>query len=267
MGDTSRRPVREHELMPRLDQTGPWGKGPRTGRGAGVCLGQESGPTPTTVIEAERPPTTAELALWNRAKSTARSAILTGYVVRLQYRNLLLTHQFAAVAKVSFDEPELVELEPRMFSALSEIEQLRQTMCDVEQLELGVRRNENDLDIIRPPAQTLGWIIPAVVGAVIVVGIIARWAYLEKEVQTISDQYNGVLRRADLKLCKDPGSQLCKDWEKAKENGGYYKRETLIDSVKAAVTKVGGAVTTGLGAGLALLIPLLAFLYLPRSKR
>lgn len=266
--------------MPRFDRTGPMERGPRTGRGLGRCIrprrrrisfGQEELPRGRiNYIEPERAPTDNEMALWDRALTGYQRTRQWIYALKLQYANLMLTHRFARTHSISLEDKEdLAELEQRMIIAVREATELGNNMARVEQLELGVRLSPagNDLDILQPPEQELsGWIIPVAIGAVIVAGIIARWAYLEREIKEISDRYNGVLMRADQALCGDPTSQTCVDWETTKAAGNYTKRETIIDKVKKAARSIGGTVQTGLGAGLALLIPLLAFMYLPRRK-
>jgi len=231
--------------------------------------GQET--TGIPLIQAERPPTASELALWDKAMKLANRANLLAHAVKLQWLQIKLTHEFAQKKQVPLGEPDLPDLADRMFAALKEIESLKDLMCRVNQLELGIRLSNDgkDLDIVQPKETgdlSFGWVLPAILGAVLVVGIIARWAYLEREVSEITNKYNGVITRSDMVLCKDPNSELCQEWEKSKKAGDYYKRETIIDSVKNAVVSVGKTAKTGLGWGIALLIPLLGFLYLPRRK-
>lgn len=231
-------------------------------------LGQET-KTGIPFYDAERSPTKKEIALWDKAQEKAKNVNLLSYMAKQQYTNLKLTHEFAQLNKVDLNEPELPDLIDRMFIALKEIEELKDLMCSVNQLDLGVRISAtgNDLDIVRPQQSgTLGWVLPAVIGAVVIVGIIARWAHLETEVSEITNRYNGILKRSNMALCEDPNSDLCKSWEKAKNSGGYYRRESLIDSVKNAMVSAGTAAKKGLGAGIALLIPFLAWMYLPRKK-
>jgi len=229
-------------------------------------LGQEISKT-IPFLEAERGPTAKELALWTKAQRAFQRANLLSYALKLQYRNVILTYSFGRENEAKLDEKGLPDLEIRTLNAISEIERLKDLMSEVNQLEIGVRLSEggNDLDIIQPSSQ-IGWVIPAVIGAAVVIGIIARWAFLEKEVGEISDQYNGILRRANIELCADPNSTICKNWETTKKNGGYYKRETIIDKVKNAAIKVGNIAAKGLGAGIAIAIPLFMLLYLPKRK-
>lgn len=257
-------------VMPSFDQTGPWGGGPRTGWRRGLCppsmFGQESVPT-LPYADIERAPTADEMKLWQRAEDLKRRVILIGTMARLQHKQLMIAAKFAAANGVTIDDAnELPAVEQRMLSALSEIDMLRRYHCDVNGLKLGVRPSTSgtDLDIVAPPNAQLGilW-VPIIIGGVILVGIIARWIYVENEVTTVSEKYNHVLEKADSKFCEDPNSTLCQDWKLTKKQGDYHKNETLIDSVKAAVGTVGH----GIGTGLALLIPILAVLYLPRSTR
>jgi hypothetical protein len=234
-------------------------------------LGQETSGIP--FVQAERPPTASEIALWDKAMKLARRTNLISYAVKLQWAQIKLTHSFAQKKQVALGEPDLPDLADRMFAALKEIESLKDLMCRVNQLELGIRLSADgkDLDIVQPEETGelsfgQGWILPAILGVALVVGIIARWAFLEREVSEISAKYNGVINRADNALCKDPDSEMCHDWENSKKSGGYYKRETIIDSVKNALVSAGSTAKKGLGVGLALLLPLLALMYLPRRK-
>lgn len=230
-------------------------------------IGQETKPK-IPYVEGERPPTTKELSLWSKAEQAGKRVNLRSYMMKAQYQSILQTHKFAFAHGTTIDEPGLPDLEVRMLSALSQIETFKNAMCGVNRLELGVRLSSDgsDLDIIEPEPATLGWILPAAIGVVIVIGIIARWAHLEKEVSEVTAEYNGILKRSDMALCADPASQMCADWKTDKQTGGYFKRETLIDSVKNAISSVGSGAKTGLGWGLALAIPVLLWLYMPKSR-
>lgn len=253
-------------VMPRFDTTGPYGMGP-TGFRRGGCLGQEADPV-AKWISAERAPNVSEQALWERAQRLSRRVMLLGQYMRLQFANILLTYKWASDNDITLDPKGLPELEPRMITALEQIDFLYRAQCDVDRWKLGVAPSAsgNDLDIVNPSETSLSGIwIPIAIGAVVVAGIIARWAYLEKEVQTISDKYNGLLHWSDLYICSDPKSQKCIEWREHKIKGGYKKNETLLDSIKSSIKSVGGGLTKGLGVGLALLIPIVALLYLPRK--
>jgi hypothetical protein len=221
---------------------------------------------PIPYAEGERGPNSQELALWNRAEDLAKSVVLRAYVVKLQYKNMLLVAQFAATNKIQLNEPTAVDTEQRMIAALKQVEELRPIMDAVRNMEYGVRMNAagTDLEILQPSNNgSFGWIIPAAIGAVILVGIISRWVYLEKEVTYIQGQYNGILTRSDAALCKDPNSKTCADWKAVKASGGYEKRVGIIDS---ALSALKGAAQTGISWGLAIAIPLLVLIYWPKRK-
>lgn len=235
-----------------------------------MTLGQEI-PKVAKYVEGERPPTSKELALWDKAQTIAKRVNLLSYIVKLQYRNILITHQFAVDNQIVLNEPTLPDAEKRMLEALTEIEKLKDFMCEVNQLELGVRLSSSgeDLDIIDPSQTNLsfGWIIPVIIGSVLVAGIIARWAYLEIEITEVTDDYNGILDRADKSICgNDPNSDQCKNWKSQKQSSGYQKRETLIGSTRDAIKAVGSGAKTGLGVGLALAIPVALFMLFGKVK-
>jgi hypothetical protein len=227
--------------------------------------GQET-KTKIPYAEGERPPNSAELSLWDRAEEISKRVTVLSYVVKLQYRNMLLVAQFCATNKIQLNEPTAVTTEQRMIAALKQIEDLRPVMDGVRNMTLGVRMNQSgtDLDIITPDNSTsFGWIIPAVIGAVALIGIIARWVYLEKEIRYVHEQYNGILTRSDAKLCADPKSKTCADWQQIKKSGGYEKRESIIYS---ALSGLKTAATTGLSWGLAIAIGLIALRFLPSRR-
>lgn len=226
--------------------------------------------TPIPFVETERAPTQQELDLWNKAEKVAERVNLLSHLVKLQWKQITQIHQFSQTHKVDLGEPDLPDLAERMFVALRDIEQLKELRSGVNNLILGVRLSSggNDLDIVEPTEQGFsGWILPAVLGSVVLIGIVARWYQLEFEITEISNKFNGVIKRADKLLCDDPNSDLCQSWEKDKKTGNYYKRTTLIEEVKNAVSTVGQVAKKGGTWGIALAIPLLLWLYLPRGRK
>jgi hypothetical protein len=224
--------------------------------------------TKISYVEAERPPTSEELDLWYRAQSIANRVNLKSYIAKSQWKNILTIHEFAKENQINLGEPDLPNIADRMFSALKSIESIQKSMCKVEQLELGIRISSNghDLDIVQPKEQNFGWVIPVIGVALVVAGIIGRWIELEKEIDDVTEKYNDIIDKADEKLCTNPNSKICDNWEKTKKEKNYYKRESIIDNVKNALVSAGKTAKKGLGWGLALLIPALALLYLPRRS-
>jgi hypothetical protein len=236
-------------------------------------LGQET-PARIPFYESERLPNAKEREMWERAMKIATRTVQKSYLLKYQWAQVKTISDFAKKAGAALDEPRIAELADRMFAALKEIETLKDVMCKVNQNKLGVRMSANgqDLDIVQPGESEpvlegdFGWIIPVIILAIIVIGIIARWIYLEDEVGDLNDQFDGVIERSDKALCKDPNSQQCQDWQKTKADSSYYKRETIIDKLKNAAAGAGGFVKSNLKWGLIVAVPLLLMLYAPRRK-
>jgi hypothetical protein len=224
--------------------------------------------TAISYVEAERPPTSEEISMWEKAEKIAKRVNLLSYIVKMQWLNIKLTHTFAKSASIELGEPDLPDYADRMFSVLNKIEPLKDAMCKVNQLELGIKISSsgNDLDIVQPQDTSFGWVIPVIGVSLIVAGVIGLWKELSDDLEEITQKYNGVLKKADALICKNPNDKICKDWEKSKKENNYYKRESIIDSVKSALVSFGGAAKKGLGWGVALLLPVLALLYLPRRR-
>lgn len=234
-----------------------------------MMLGQETKGIP--LVQAERSPTSAELSLWDQAMRLAKRANLLSYIVKLQWQNIKVIHEFAKANKIPLGEPDLPDIAERMFVVINRIEYLKDLMCQVNQLELGISLSTSgkDLDIVKPKessSMSFGWVIPLIGAALVVAGIIGIWREKNKELEEITQKYNSVIDKADKLLCTDPSSKLCNDWKEEKKTKDYHKRETIIDSVKGALASVGKTAKKGLGWGIAILIPLLGYLYLPRRK-
>ena len=237
--------------------------------GDGVMFGQEAKPIPT-IPASERAPNSLELRLWARAEKACEKTAPLAYALELQYFNILITAKFAASGGVPLALDEMKTLEPQMQTALIENERLKQAMADVRNLKLGIRvtPDRTDLEILQPPSLAFsGWVIPVTIGALVVAAIISRWIWVENEFKRISDRYNHILTTSDEKLCADPNSKLCADWNTTKAQSGYQKNETVIDSIKGAVKGIGGALGRGLGSGIMLAIVLGMLIYLPAPKR
>lgn len=234
-----------------------------------LMLGQETKGIP--LVQAERPPTSEELRLWDQAMKLAQRANLLSYGVKLQWLNIKLIHDFAKKKQIALDEPDLPDIADRMFTVLKRIESLKDLMCQVNQLELGISisKSGNDLDIVKPEESSslsFGWVIPLIGVSLVVAGVIGIWQELSDETEEITEKYNKVIDKADKLLCTDSSSEICEEWEEEKESKGYYKRESIIDSVKSALVSAGQTAKKGLGWGVMLLIPVLALMYLPRRK-
>ena len=107
-----------------------------------------------------------------------------------------------------------------------------------------------------------GFFIPVIVGLVLLAGVISRLIWVERENDDLSDKFNDILHKTDKTLCSDPSSPVCKDWQKTKSEKSYKENETLADTIKQAAASTG----RGLGIGLMIAIPLIAWSWFGRRK-
>jgi hypothetical protein len=155
-------------------------------------------------------------------------------------------------------------LEQQFLKVSAELEKITDMIRDVEDGTLGARWQGGDFDIIQPPSASgmQGFFIPVIVGLVLLVGVITRLIWVEKENNELSDKFNDILTKTDKTLCSDPSSQVCKDWKKTKSEKSYKENETLADTIKRAAASTG----EGLGIGLMIAIPLLAWSWFGRKR-
>ena len=209
------------------------------------------------ITEVERKPTASELALWDKARIKARRVSLLLYACQLQLQNLYQASLFAKENGVSIPEFP-TELETHFLNLKKEAASILTAQRDVENNVLAVQFNNGDIDIVDPSQQFGAVWIPIAIGAVVVAGIIARWAYLEKETDKLEKQYNGLLRHTDNELCADPTSATCEKWKEKKKSGGYYKRTTIVEDIKDSIGSAVTTAKTGLGVGVVAIIAIVA---------
>lgn len=216
------------------------------------------------IYEIERNPLESEIAAWNAVKKTAHVVTLRERIIVLTLANISLAQRFCSDNGIVFEW----DINTNDFVAVqNEIRKLKSAMRGVDDNVFALQFVGNDIDVVRPPKADLGAIwIPIAIGALIIGGIIMRWAQLEKETTQLSDHYNGILRQANKKLCKDPSSKMCADWQATKASGGYNKRETVIGNIKDAIAGTGTAVKKGLGLGALIALPILA-IFATKGKR
>jgi Flp pilus assembly pilin Flp len=86
-----------------------------------------------------------------------------------------------------------------------------------------------------------------IIAGVVVVGAaiaVAYWA--TSNALEIAQQARAVIKKADQKLCADPSSALCSEWKTEKQTTVFQKNETLADTIKSGVSRVGGGLVIGL---------------------
>lgn len=229
-------------------------------------FGQEIAPTDFTSYEIERAPSASELAAWNQTLKTADRVFLLLRICELEFANLAIAATFISDTghpPLPNNPPEPVQ---QFLACRASARDLEVAMEKVKANELAVQFTAGDIDIVKP-AENLGAVwIPIAIGVLVVGAIVARWAQLEQEAGQLADHFNGLLKRTDDHLCKDPNSQACLDWNATKVSGGYYKRETVIGNIKDAIKGAGSAAKKGLGIGALIALPMLAMYLLPKGR-
>lgn len=211
----------------------------------------------------DRPPTSAELAKWRTVEARTRDLDGRIFCASLLFQNLVIMSRFATAHGITPPTPDAA----RLYALIEGFEKVKEAVRRIEDREWGARWNGEDFDAVDPAgSSTLGGLfIPVLIGVGVVAlgGIIARLAYLEKETADLVPKYNAIIDRTDKAFCADPTSQTCQDWQQEKIDSGYEKNKSFADSVKGAISTVG----SGLGKGLLIALPLVAFAIFWRGRR
>lgn len=217
-------------------------------------------------VHGDRSPTRDELSRWNdllrhldRAQKThARAfALLANVAIAANY--------CASRGIVVPFFGTMPDLEQRLFAVGNELDKITRLVRDVEDGVLGARYVNGDFDIIQPssPSNLQGFFIPVLLGLVALAGVISRLIWVERENNELSDNYNEILAATDKTLCADPGSTTCIDWKKTKSEKAYVENKTLADTLRDAAASTG----RGLGMGLMIAIPLIAWSWFGRNRK
>lgn len=221
----------------------------------------------------ERWPTKSELKAWARyrerldaqGRALLRVSLLSGQAGQA----ILACGRWGLpVADLPFSE-----LNKAAETVRAEWRRITLAAARVDSFELGLKIEGGEIAIVAPasmPADQLaalkaglsGWFIPIAIGVVVVGGLIARAALIDSETARIEAGYRDVLKKADARLCADPKSAACSAWQEEKKAVEFKQRQGLLESLGAGISEIGGAVKGGLGVGLALAVPLVAFMLL-----
>lgn len=217
-------------------------------------------PVPIESIEIERGATAQELALWQKLLKEFSNSSNALDSAGLLLENIYITFSFANRNDVILVSPD-PDIEQRYYQLRQDFEKLKSAIRGVEDHRYGIMVKNGDLDILQPPdTQMSGLIIPVIIGGIIVGTAIAAAIYQTKQSLEIAMEYRRIIARTDKTLCSDKNSELCKKWEKEKQDTGYTKNQTLAESLSSSVSKV----TSGLGIGLLIAIPAIAILLAKR---
>jgi hypothetical protein len=223
------------------------------------------------MILPERSPTANEQKKWDEILNKFSRVQRKMVVCLLLEQNLGILQGFAA--KNSLSMPSLNTEDAEKFKiSLAEMARIQRAIHAVERLELGVRFENGDVDIIAPPWYTkeqiesynLGWIIPVVIGVALIIGLAARIIKVEMDFDDLAKKQKQLIAAADQAICANPQDPRCDEWKQEKQRSGFTKTESTIDQIKKGLSEFGKVVTKGAGIGLMIAIPLLAWSFLKK---
>jgi len=219
------------------------------------------------MIIPEREATAAERAKWESVLQLAEQTKRQIFANVLRAENYKIVKSFAAAHGVTIGIMPDAD-QQRLVSVISEFNRIQRLISYVERLELGVRFENGEVSIVAPPSYTddqiaalSGWFIPIAIGIVLLAGLIGKLHGLEDENEEIAAKYKAVLTASEKRICSDPYSSECKAWKEEKEPIKYQQNTGLIDRISSGITEIGQTAKKGLGIGLAIAIPLLAWSY------
>lgn len=220
----------------------------------------------------ERAPTGDERSRWSDfVKLADRVMMMTG-ANGLRLRNYETIARFAESVGIKTVDPTEAKKELNIISA--DILRIKKAIALVEANELGIQFSvDGEISIVAPTSYTkeqiasygLGaWpLILIGVGIVLIGGIVARALWMESKNAELESKVDGWTKFVDGELCKDPNDPKCAAWktEKAKD---YTPTKNTIDRLVEGLAEVGTTAKKGLGWGIAIAIPLLAWGFLKK---
>jgi hypothetical protein len=218
-------------------------------------------------ILPERPPTSREIATWESIRNRIINLDRAILANRLKAENLDLAENFSL--KYGIIVSNVPSIASEGLNVLeTNVRKLKNIVSSVESFKLGIRlRSDGDLDILASPGtkkealtkydlESIDGIpiIPILIGVVVIAGLGALVAYMKKKNDEITTSYNRALIEADDRLCADPDSAMCIDWEQTKKKEGFEKRLSLVESLTETAKPIAKGLGVGLAIGIALFI-------------
>lgn len=218
----------------------------------------------------ERAPTRAELRQWEKfLRDTDR---VGRKILANSARSMMATRLTQFATKRGIDIPAIDPAdEKKLVQVANDWRNIKRAIAHVENYDLGLRFRDGEIDIMAPPNYTpeqiaamnlSGWFIPIVVGIVVVGGIVIRMLQLDEENDRLQANYDAMIAASEKRICADPGSADCKAWQVEKTETDYNQKASLIDEIKNSLSSVGQTAKTGIGVGLAIAVPLIAWMVL-----
>lgn len=221
----------------------------------------------------ERGPTLAEQKKWDDMLLLAEKVKKKTFSNIVRAENVKIISAFGVRKGLLLPSISAVDAK-RLVAVVAEFAQIQRGIQAVDRLELCVKFQNGDIDIMAPPWYTKeqiasynlsGWFVPIIIGIAALAGLIGRLYDIEKENNELAAKYDAVLKASEKRICDNPDSAECKEWQKEKEPSGYVKNEGIIGQIAGSISDFGKTAKKGVGIGLAIAIPLLAWSYL-RAK-
>jgi hypothetical protein len=206
-------------------------------------------PAPT-LTTYERGPTSSEMATWDRLLAEHQRAWTAIHVCDAIWQNAIIAAQFAAEQGVSI-ETIPAALEQRYLNVRQNFSRLTRAIRGAEDHTLGVRFRDGDVDIMATDLdsaqeQGFGAVVLIIAGVVVVAAAIGVAYWATQNALEISMQARAIVQKADRQFCADPSSALCSEWKNEKKTTVFEKNETLADTIKSGISRVGGGLVIGL---------------------
>ena len=221
----------------------------------------------------ERGPTLAEQKKWDEMLALAERVKKKTFENILRAENAKIISAFAARKGLSLPTVSAEDAK-RLVAVVAEFARIQRGIQAVDRLELCVKFQNGDIDIMAPPWYTKeqiasynlsGWFIPIIIGIAALAGLIGRLYDIEEENTELAAKYDAVLKASEKRICDNPNSAECQDWQKEKEPTGYVKNVGIIDQIAGSISDFGKTAKKGVGIGLMIAIPLLAWSYLGKK--
>lgn len=203
-----------------------------------------------TLPNYERGPNSSELATWYRLISEHQKALTAVHICEAVLQNAIIVFKFANERGVTIQAIP-AELERRYLNVKQTIDTLTRAIRGAQDLSLGVRFRSGDVDILAPDLESardqgFGAVVLIIAGVVVVGAAIAVAYWATANALEIAQKARAIVKKADAKLCADPSSSLCYEWKNEKQTTVFQKNETLADTIKSGISRVGGGLVIGL---------------------
>lgn len=225
-------------------------------------------PKTAPILVPSRDATPKEREIWERAKREVRRLNLTILQGRIMLTQVIDAHNIANTNGVNLGI-DISGLARNIAWLEQQGSEYAQAVSWVDQRKLAIAVHGGDVDIIYPEQyQPFDGIVvvAAVAGVALLVGFIALNIVAMAKAQEQNAQLRQAKKSADEILCSDASSPQCQQWQRKKQSTAYKEKDGMIKSLGKNIVKLGKKVGGGLSMGVALAVPLVAFM-LARGKR